>query len=171
MGFKFSVYPVPVVWWWVLGVGFRVCTRTLWCEMKGFKVEGQHVGAAQTKTVAHPGECRHFGHATKLHSFKSHNTHEDPRFAGPLPVTVGTFETKVTTLMRISSVYHGGGDAMGGGGVPPRDARPYVYIYIYIYIYIVYMYVCSSVCMVYISLYMVIHALQVATSADTLTEF
>ena len=89
--------------------------------MKGFKVEGQHVGAAQTETVAHPGECRHFGHTTKLHSFKSHNTHEDPRFAGPLPV--------------------------------------------------LYMYVCSSVCMVYIRLYMVIHALQVATSADTFTEF
>ena len=45
--------------------------------MEGFRVEGQQLGAAQTETVAHPGECRHFGHDTKLHSFKSHNTHED----------------------------------------------------------------------------------------------
>ena len=51
--------------------------------MKGFRVEGQQLGAAQTETVANPGDCRHFGHATKLHSFKSHNTHEDPRFGGP----------------------------------------------------------------------------------------
>ena len=145
MGFKFSVYPVPVVWWWVLGVGFRVCTRTLWCEMKGFKVEGQHVGAAQTKTVAHPGECRHFGHATKLHSFKSHNTHEDPRFAGPLPVTVGTFETKVTTLMRISSVYHGGGGCHGGGG-GTATRRETICIYIYIYLYLYCVYVCVLQC-------------------------
>ena len=54
--------------------------------MKGFRVEGQQLGAAQTETVANPGECRHFGHATKLHSFKSHNTHEDPGFGGPIPV-------------------------------------------------------------------------------------
>ena len=46
-------------------------------DMKGFRVEGQQLGAAQTET-----ECRHFGHATKLHSFKSHNTDEDPRFGG-----------------------------------------------------------------------------------------
>ena len=39
--------------------------------MKGFRVEGQQLGAAQTETVANPGECHHFGHATKLHSFKS----------------------------------------------------------------------------------------------------
>ena len=76
--------------------------------MKGFRVEGQQLGAAQTETVAHPGECRHFGHATKLHSFKSHNTHEDRGLGGPIPVTVGTFETTVTTLTRISGVYHGG---------------------------------------------------------------
>ena len=62
--------------------------------MKGFRGEGQQLGAAQTETVANPGECRHFGHATKLHSFRSHNTHEDPGFGGPIPVTVGTFETK-----------------------------------------------------------------------------
>ena len=42
--------------------------------MKGFRVEGQQLGAAQTET-----ECRHFEHATKLRSFKSHNTDEDPR--------------------------------------------------------------------------------------------
>ena len=53
--------------------------------MKGFRVEGQQLGAAQTETVANPGECRHFGHATKLHSFKSRNTHEDPRFGGAHP--------------------------------------------------------------------------------------
>ena len=39
-------------------------------DMKGFRVEGQQLGAAQTETVAHPGECRHCGHATKLHSFQ-----------------------------------------------------------------------------------------------------
>ena len=39
--------------------------------MDGFRVEGQQLGAAQTETVAHPGECRHFGHVTKLHSFKT----------------------------------------------------------------------------------------------------
>ena len=59
--------------------------------MKGFRVEGQQLGAAQTETMAHPGECRHFGRAKKLHSFKSHNTHEDGGFGGPIPVTVGTF--------------------------------------------------------------------------------
>ena len=62
--------------------------------MKGFRVEGQQLGA-QTETVANLGECCHFGHATKLRSFKSRNTHEDPRFEGPIPVTVGIFETKV----------------------------------------------------------------------------
>ena len=75
--------------------------------MNGFRVEGQQLGAARTETVARPGECRRIGHATKLHSFKSHNTHEDSRFGGPIPVTVGTFETNVTTLTRISGVYHG----------------------------------------------------------------
>ena len=81
---------VPVVWWWVLGLGFRVCTRTpLWCGWSGcgrvymyryemVRVDGQQLGAAQTQTMPHPGECRHFAHATKLHSFKSHTTHEDP---------------------------------------------------------------------------------------------
>ena len=59
--------------------------------MKGFRVEGQQLGAAQTETMVHPGECRHFGRAKKLHSFKSHNTHEDGGFGGPIPVTVGTF--------------------------------------------------------------------------------
>ena len=62
--------------------------------MKGFRVEGQQLGA-QTETVANLGECCHFGHATKLRSFKSRNTHEDPGFGGPIPVTVGIFETKV----------------------------------------------------------------------------
>ena len=66
--------------------------------MNGFRAEGQQLGAARTETVARPGECRRIGHATKLHSFKSHNTHEDPRFGGPIPVTVGTFETKVRPL-------------------------------------------------------------------------
>ena len=44
--------------------------------MKGFRVfraEGQQLGA---------GECRHVGHATKLHSFKSHTTHEHRRLGG-----------------------------------------------------------------------------------------
>ena len=63
--------------------------------MNGFRVECQQLGTARTETVARPGECRRIGHATKLHSLKSHSTHEDPRFGGPIPVTVGTFETKV----------------------------------------------------------------------------
>ena len=68
----------PVVW--VVGL-FRVWVYRY--DMKGFKVEGQQLGAAQSETAAHPGECLHFGHATKLHSFKSHNIHEDPRFGVP----------------------------------------------------------------------------------------
>ena len=76
-------------------------------------------------------ECRRIGHATKLHSLKSHNTHEDPRFGGPIPVTVGTFETKVRPLRGFRALplggggggYHGGGV---GGGVPTRDTRPYM---------------------------------------------
>ena len=76
--------------------------------MKGFRVEDQQLGAVQTETVAHPGECRHFGHATKSPSFKSHNADGDPWFGGPIPVTVGTFEIDVTTLTRISGGYHGG---------------------------------------------------------------
>ena len=92
-----------MVWWWVLGLGFRVCT--LWCGLfRVLGVEGQQLGAAQTETMAHPGECRHFGHATRLLSFKSHNTHEDRGFGRPIPVTVDAFETKVTTLTRISGV-------------------------------------------------------------------
>ena len=102
--------------------------------MKRFRVEGQQLGAAQTETVANPGECRHVGHATKLHSFKSHNTHEDPRFGRPIPVTVGTFETNVTTLTRISGVYHGTPPSMlppappcgAGGGVVYMGCPPLV---------------------------------------------
>ena len=95
VGFRFSVLSSvpPVVRQWVVGVGFRVCTHTalvVWVvglfrvykcvDMNGLRVQGQQLGAAQTETVAHSVECRHFGHATKLHSFKSHNTNEDPRF-------------------------------------------------------------------------------------------
>ena len=98
--------------------------------MNGFRVECQQLGTARTETVARPGECRRIGHATKLHSLKSHNTHEDPRFGGPIPVTVGTFETKVRPLRGFRALplggggggYHGG---VGGGGVPTRDTRPY----------------------------------------------
>ena len=57
--------------------------------MNGLRAEGQQLGAVQTETVAHPGECRHFGHATKLHSFNSHNTDEDPRFEGAHPCDWG----------------------------------------------------------------------------------
>ena len=88
----------------MLGLGFGVCTRAAGGGL--FRVQ---LGAAQTETMAHPGECRHFGHATKLHSFNSHNNHEDPGFGRPIPVTVGTFETKVTTNTRISGVYHRAG--------------------------------------------------------------
>ena len=79
-----------MVWWWVLGLGFRVCTRAPLvgmfrvevCEdMRGFRVEGQQLGAGRPRPC--PGECRHFGHATKLHSFNSHNIREDPGFGGP----------------------------------------------------------------------------------------
>ena len=72
-----------MVWWWVLGLGFKakVCTHTNFVE------------------------CRHFGH----------NTHEDPGFGGPIPLTVGTFESAVTTLTRISGVYHAGTMPWGGG--------------------------------------------------------
>ena len=107
--------------------------------MNGFRVECQQLGTAGTETVARPGECRRIGHATKLHSLKSHNTHEDPGFGGPIPVTVGTFETKVRKYDPYEDfgLYHWGvggrGDTMGGG-VPTRDTRPYIYIYIYIYI-------------------------------------
>ena len=82
-----------MVWWWVLGLGFRGLhphPSVVWVVAlfrvqvyryeTEFRVEGQQPGVAQTQTMAHPGERRHFGHATKLHSFKSHNTHEDPRF-------------------------------------------------------------------------------------------
>ena len=90
--------------------------------MKGFRVEGQQLGAAQTETLARPGECRHFGHATKLHSFKSHNTHDDPRSGEPIRVTVGTFEAKVTTLTRISGVY------MVPPLAPPPAPAPVVWV-------------------------------------------
>ena len=116
--------------------------------MNGFRVEGQQLGAARTETVARPGECRRIGHATKLHSFKSHNTHEDPRLGGPIPVTVGTFETKVRPLRGFRVLPLGGGDTMGGGGGgggyrhATRDhVCMYVCMYVYIYIYI---YVCIS---------------------------
>ena len=89
--------------------------------MKRFRVEGQQLGAAQTETMAHPGECRHFGHATKLHSFKSHNTHEDRGLGGPIPVTDGTFETKVTTG---GTIPRGGG---GGGATNTQHGTIYGY--------------------------------------------
>ena len=76
--------------------------------LKRFRVEGQQLGAAQTETVVHPGECRHFGHATKLRGFKSHNTHEDPRLGGPIPVTA---------LTRNPGAYHGSHTSVSCGGV------------------------------------------------------
>ena len=83
-------------------------------DIKGFRVEGQQLGAAQTETMAHPGECCHFGHATKLHSFKSHNTHEDREFRVPIPVTVGTFETTVRPSPGYRVYTMGGGYLRGG---------------------------------------------------------
>ena len=92
-GLVFSPLPRP---YGMVGLGLRVCTRApavVWVvglfrvyrcidsDMKGFRIE--QLGAAQTETMAQPGECLHFGHATKLHSFKSHNTHEDPGSGGP----------------------------------------------------------------------------------------
>ena len=98
--------------------------------MNGFRVECQQLGTERTETVARPGECRRIGHATKLHSLKRHNTHEDPRFGGPIPVTVGTFETKVRPLRGFRALplggwgggYHGGG---GGGGTDTRHETIY----------------------------------------------
>ena len=72
--------------------------------------EGLQLGAAQTETVAHPGECRHFGHATKLHSFKSHNTTEDPGSGAHIGDCwhSRTLETKVTPSRGLrEGVYHG----------------------------------------------------------------
>ena len=43
-------------------------------NLKGFGVEGQQLGAAQAET-----ECYHLGRATKLHSFKTHNTQDKDR--------------------------------------------------------------------------------------------
>ena len=88
--------------------------------MNGFRVECQQLGTARTETVARPGECRRIGHATKLHSLKSHNT-----------VTVGTFETKVRPLRGFRALplggggggYHGGG--VGGGGTDTRHETIY----------------------------------------------
>ena len=116
--------------------------------MKGFRVEGQQLGTARTETVARPGECRRIGHATKLHSLKRHKTHEDPGFGGPIPVTVGTFETKVRPLrgFRALSLGGGGGDTMGGVGGGYRNAtRDHIYIYIYICVCVcVYIYMSIS---------------------------
>ena len=68
-------------------------------------------------------ECQQLG-------LKSHNTHEDPRFGGPIPVTVGTFETKVRPLRGFRALPLGGGGGIPwggwGGGVPTRDTRPYI---------------------------------------------
>ena len=97
--------------------------------MKWFRVDGQQLGAAQTQTMPHPGECRHFGHATKLHSFKSHTTHEDPGFGGS-SLRLLALLRQVTTLTRISGVYHG-----RGAGVYRHATRDHTCIYIYIYIY------------------------------------
>ena len=143
MGFKFSVSHPSPLWcgsgWWLLGLGFAP-PRPLWCgwwglgfrciDMNGFRVECQQLGTARTESVARPGECRRIGHATKLHSLKSHNTHEDPRFGGPIPVTVGTFETKVRPLRGFRALplggggggYHGGG---WGGGTDTRHETIY----------------------------------------------
>ena len=85
-------------------------------DMKGFKVAGQQLGVVQTETMALPCECRHFGHATKLHSFNSRNTHEDPGFGG---------ETRVTTLTRISV------------------ARNFLHLFVYVCVCV---YVCACVC-------------------------
>ena len=57
--------------------------------MKGFKVAAQQLGKPWPIQVSVAIWTR-----TKLHSFKSHNIHEDPGFGGPIPVSVGTFETK-----------------------------------------------------------------------------
>ena len=57
--------PLPVVWWWVLGLGFAP-PRPLWCGWwgLGFRVEGQQLGA-QTETVTNLGACCRIAHITK----------------------------------------------------------------------------------------------------------
>ena len=128
VGFRVCTPAPPVVW--VVGFGFRCI------DMNGFRVECQQLGTARTETVARPGECRRIGHATKLHSLKSHNTHEDPRFGGPIPVTVGTFETKVRPLQGFRALPWGGGGGGipwgggGGGGGYRHATRDHIYIYI-----------------------------------------
>ena len=95
--------------------------------MNGFRVECQQLGTARTETVARPGECRRIGHVTKMHSLKRHNIHEDPRFERPIPVIVGTFETKVRPLRGFRALPLGGGGGeipVGeGGAVPTYDTR------------------------------------------------
>ena len=106
--------------------------------MKGFRVEGRQLGAAQTTTMAHPGECRHFGHPTNLH----HNTQEDPGFGGPIPVTAGLLRQKWRPSRGFGDPYGYG----GGGGSDTRRETIYMRVhmhththvcilYIYIYIY------------------------------------
>ena len=51
--------------------------------MKGREVEVQQLGTSRTETIAHPGECRHFGHATKLHSSKVTTFTRIPGSGGP----------------------------------------------------------------------------------------
>ena len=107
--------------------------------MKGFRVEGQQLGAPQTETIAHPGDCRHFGHATKLHCFKSHNTREDLRFGGP-----DDPRENFGCIPLGGPMKKGAGIPWGGyhGGVyrhaTMRNHVQYVYIYIYIYMYVSY---------------------------------
>ena len=147
MGFKFSVSHPSPLWcgsgWWLLGLGLAP-PRPLWCGwwglgfrcigLNGFRVECQQLGTARTETVARPGECRRIGHATKLHSLKSHNTHEDPGFGGPIPVTVGTFETKVRPLRGFRALPLGGGgggyhEGGGGGGGYRHATRDHICVH------------------------------------------
>ena len=123
--------PAPPWWcgWWGC-LGFRCI------DVNGFRVEGQQL--AQTETVAHPGECRHFGHATKLHSFRfKSNTHEDPRFGGAIPVTVGTFETKVRPSRGFRVYTIGGGDTMGVGWGYRHVTRDHIYLVVLVVVVVV----------------------------------
>ena len=107
-------FPRPLRVVWVVGcLGFRCI------DMKGFRVEDKQLGAAQTETVAHQVSVATLDMRRSCIASKVTTLARIPG-SGPLPVTVGTFETKVTTLTRISGVYHGG-KIPCGAGVPTRD--------------------------------------------------
>ena len=70
-------------------------------DMKGLGVEGQQLGAAQTETIAQLQKSKH-SRGCRV------------RGAHALPCDCWHFETKVTTLTKISGENHLGGGVGGG---------------------------------------------------------